>query len=288
MSHLAINGVPTPAALTQASNNPVLSKTDEKTKKVSQGFFTSLIKFISFLMLTVTFPISLPLLYLAGKVKDFSFSSKIKQETSNIDPTSSALTLQQSDSKKEGNTTENPLAIVTLVRSDSKEKVVEAPASPLSQGGNPSLGTEEDLEQSTEHEANYNKMIASQYVEAPASSLSQGGNPSLDTEEDLKQSTEYEANYNKIIASQNVEAPASPASQSPISSVDADEVLEQSDIPTKTSKKIVNKTVIASINALLPLAVLTAIGYFTSTGFSPTEIILNAGNITRNISKLVP
>ena len=254
MSLLVINGVPTPPALTQASNNPVLSKTDEKTKKVSQGFFTSLIKFISLLMLTVTFPISLPLLYLAGKVKDFSFSSKIKQETSNINPTSSALTLQRSDSKKEGETTENRLDIVTLVRSNSLKKVVEAPASPLSQGGNPSLGTKEDLEQSTEHEAN----------------------------------------HNEFIASQNVEAPASPASQSSIYTVDADEVLESSnashekDISTETSKKIVNKTAIASINALLPLAVLTAIGYFTSTGFSPTEIISNAGNITTNIEKLVP
>jgi hypothetical protein len=76
MSLLTINGVSTPAALTQASNNPVLSKTDEKTRQVSQGFFTSLIKFIGTLILTVTFPLSLPLLYLAGKVKDLLSSSK--------------------------------------------------------------------------------------------------------------------------------------------------------------------------------------------------------------------
>jgi hypothetical protein len=78
MSNLAINGVLTPPALTPAVNKPVLNKTDEKTNKVSQRFFAALIKFISFLIVAATLPLSIPLLCLSGKVKDFLFSSKDK------------------------------------------------------------------------------------------------------------------------------------------------------------------------------------------------------------------
>lgn len=99
------------------SINSKLNATDFKTKQVSKSFFSSLLSLIGKALVVATFPVSLPLLWIASKIANlFARNSAVKQEQPDSSAKDTTLAPRNNETSIVPVNTDRTLAVINSER----------------------------------------------------------------------------------------------------------------------------------------------------------------------------